>query len=204
MLRLIQADQVWKDAEGKARPVKYKDPKNEFRKDGAEGRISDKELSQKVGTKKSCSCDQGSLGQLEPKGACHHSLIIKWGAVALGHQSQRSTTDSQIDQLHIPRGLEGEKPEPQDPKGEVSKGERNKEEAVSDDAQHRAVSGKQSQSEALMAKAWHRFTLEAKRWRDAEKAVIGPHETESIDLKTLWAANQKHEGPQQQSPQYEP
>jgi hypothetical protein len=204
MLSLIQADQVWEDAEGKARPVKHKDPKNEFRKDGAERRIGDKELSQKVRTKKSYSCDQGSLGQLKAKGACNHSPIIGWSAVALSHQSQRSATDSQIDQLHIAGGLEGEKPEPQDPKGEVSKGERNKEEAVSDDAQHRAVSGKQSQSEALMAKAWHRFTLEAKRWRDAEKAVIGPHETESIDLKTLWAANPKHEGPQQQSPQYEP
>ena len=123
--------------------------------------------------------------------------------MALSHQSQRSATDSQIDQLHIAGGLEGEKPEPQDPKGEVSKGERNKEEAVSDDAQHRAVSGKQGQGESLMAKSGHRFTLEEKRWRYAEKAVIEPHGNESIDLKTLWAANPKHVGPQQQSPQYE-
>jgi len=100
--------------------------------------------------------------------------------------------------------LEGEKPEPQDPKREVSKGERDKEEAVSDDAQHRAVSGKQGQGEALMAKAWHRFTLGEKKWHDAKKAVIGPRGIGSIDLKNLWAANPKHEGPRQQSPQYEP
>ena len=86
----------------------------------------------------------------------------------------------------------------------MSKGGGNKEEAVSDDAQHRAVSGKQGQGETLMAKSWHRIMLEAKRWRDAEKVVIGPREIESIDLKTLWAANRKHEEPQQQSPQYEP
>jgi hypothetical protein len=54
-----------------------------------------------------------------------------------------------------------------------------------------------------MAKSGHRFTLEEKRWRYAEKAVIEPHGNESIDLKTLWAANPKHEEPQQQSPQYE-
>ena len=111
MLRLIQADQVWEDAEGKADPVQHKDPKNEFRKDGAQSGIGDQELSQKVRPQKSYACDQGSLGQLKPKGACHHSSIIEWGGVALGHQSQRSATDSQIDQLHIAGGLEGKKPE---------------------------------------------------------------------------------------------
>ena len=69
MLRLIQADQIWEDAEGKARPIKNKDPKNEFRKDEAESGIGDQELSQEVRTKKSYCCDQGSLGQLKAKGA---------------------------------------------------------------------------------------------------------------------------------------
>ena len=65
MLRLIQADQVWEDAEGKARPVKHKDPKNEFRKNETESGIGDQELSQEVRPKKSYCCDQGSLGQLK-------------------------------------------------------------------------------------------------------------------------------------------
>jgi len=54
-----------------------------------------------------------------------------------------------------------------------------------------------------MAKAGHRFTLEEKRWRDAKKAVIRPHGFGSTDLTALWAANPKHEEPQQPSPQYE-